>query len=83
MKQRIQSAEETAVNAEADLETAESKLTLMNGEPVLGDSPVKLRRLKSLSEKAKQELMSACEILEAKEALLVRALDENEVLLGL
>lgn len=80
LKKRLQSAEETAAIAEADLETAESKLTLMNGEPIVGDNPVKLRRLKSLSEKAKEELMSARETLEAKEALLLRALDENEVL---
>lgn len=80
LEKRVKSAEETAVKAEAELEAAESKLTLMNGEPVLGDNPIKLKRLKSFSEKAKEELMSVRESLEAKEALLVRALGENEAL---
>lgn len=80
LEKRIQSAEETATNAELELETAESKLTLMNGGPVVGDNPIKLKRLKASAEKAKEELMSARETLEAKQALLVRALDENEAL---
>ena len=58
------------------METAESKLTLVDGEPVLGDNPVKLKRLKSSAEKAKEEEVSIRESLEAKEALLARALDE-------
>ena len=61
------------------MDTAESKLTLVDGEPVLGDNPVKLKRLKSSAEKAKEEEESVRESLEAKEALLARALDEIEV----
>lgn len=52
----------------------------MDGEPVLGDNPVKLKRLKANAEKAKEEEVSVHESLEAKEALLARALDENEVI---
>ncbi|XP_060966908.1 nuclear cap-binding protein subunit 1 isoform X2 [Cannabis sativa] len=80
LKKTLVLAEETAVKAKAELETAESKLTLVDGEPVLGDNPVKLKRLKSYSEKAKEEEVSIHESLEAKEALLARALDEIEAL---
>ncbi|KAE8732379.1 Nuclear cap-binding protein subunit 1 [Hibiscus syriacus] len=52
LKKGVITAEEAASKAKAYLEAAESKLTLVEGEPVL----------------------------EAKEALLARALDENEVL---
>ncbi|KAL2929091.1 Nuclear cap-binding protein subunit 1 [Bienertia sinuspersici] len=64
----------------AELEAAESKLTLMNGEPVVGDNPLKLKRLKTSSEKAEAEEVSLRDSLEAKEALLLRALGENESL---
>lgn len=80
LKKTIVSAEEAAAKANAELETAESKLTLVDGEPVLGDNPVKLKRLKSYAEKAKEEEVSVRESLEAKEALLARALDEIEAL---
>lgn len=73
------SAEEAATKAKAELEGAESQLTLMDGEPVLGENPVRLKRLKARAEKTKEEEVSARESLEAKEALLARALDENEV----
>lgn len=73
------SAEEAATKAKAELEGAESQLTLMDGEPVLGENPVRLKRLKARAEKTKEEEVSALESLEAKEALLARALDENEV----
>lgn len=80
LKQRLQSAEEATANAKAELETAESKLTLMNGEPIVGDNPIKLKRLISSSEKAEEEEVALRESLEAKEALLFRALGENEAL---
>lgn len=51
----------------------------MDGEPVLGENPVRMKRLKSSAERAKEEVVSVYESLEAKEALLSRALDENEV----
>ncbi|KAF5447723.1 hypothetical protein F2P56_033252 [Juglans regia] len=72
--------EEAATKAKAELEAAEAKLTLVDGEPVLGENPVKLSRLKLRAEKAKEEEVSIRESLEAKEALLARALDENEAL---
>lgn len=80
LKKRVVSAEETASKAQAELDTAEAKLTLMDGEPVLGENPVRMKRLKSSAEKTKEEEVSVRESLEAKEALLARALDEIEVL---
>ncbi|XVE78946.1 hypothetical protein DITRI_Ditri14bG0018900 [Diplodiscus trichospermus] len=80
LKKGVVSAEEAATKAKAELEAAESKLTLVEGEPVLGDNPARLKRLKIQAEKTKEEEVSICDSLEAKEALLARALDENEVL---
>nr|KYP63560.1 Nuclear cap-binding protein subunit 1 [Cajanus cajan] len=80
LKKNISSAEEAAKEAKAELDAAESKLTLVDGEPVLGDNPVRLNRLKSHAEKAKEEVVSLQESLEAKEALLARAIEENEAL---
>ncbi|KAH7511337.1 hypothetical protein FEM48_ZijujUnG0024500 [Ziziphus jujuba var. spinosa] len=80
LKKGILSAEEAAAKAKMELETAELKLSLVDGEPVLGENPVRLKRLKSYAEKAKEEETSIRESLEAKEALLARALDENEAL---
>lgn len=79
LKKSIAPAEEAAKKVKAELDAAESKLTLVDGEPVLGESPVRLNRLKSRAEKAREEVMSLQESLEAKEALLARAADENEV----
>ncbi|XP_040991745.1 nuclear cap-binding protein subunit 1 [Juglans microcarpa x Juglans regia] len=76
----IVSTEEAATKAKTELEAAEAKLTLVDGEPVLGENPVRLTRLKLRAEKAKEEEVSIRESLEAKEALLARALDENEAL---
>ncbi|KAK7311299.1 hypothetical protein RJT34_09344 [Clitoria ternatea] len=80
LKKNISSAEEAAKDAKAELDAAESKLTLVDGEPVLGENPVRVNRLKSHAEKAKEEVVSLQESLEAKEALLARAIDENEAL---
>ncbi|XVF19327.1 hypothetical protein REPUB_Repub11eG0100900 [Reevesia pubescens] len=80
LKMGVISAEEAASKAKTDLEAAESKLALVKGEPVLGENPARLKRLKTQSEKANEEEVSICDSLEAKEALLARALDENEVL---
>ena len=73
------SAEEAATKAKVELEAAESKLSLVDGEPVVGETPSKLTRFKSNAEKKKEEEVSARESLEAKDALLARALDENKV----
>ncbi|CAK9165649.1 unnamed protein product [Ilex paraguariensis] len=80
LKRSVVSAEETASKAKAELEAAESKLTLMDGEPVLGENPVRMKRLKSYAEKAKEVEVSVQESLEAKEALLAQAIAENEAL---
>ncbi|RVW54227.1 Nuclear cap-binding protein subunit 1 [Vitis vinifera] len=80
LKKSLALAEGDAVTRKAELEAAESKLTLVDGEPVLGENPVRLKRLKSYAEKAKEEEVSVRDSLEAKEALLARALDENEAL---
>ncbi|XP_054800174.1 nuclear cap-binding protein subunit 1 [Prosopis cineraria] len=80
LKKSIAPAVEAAKEAKAELDAAESKLTLVDGEPVLGENPVRLNRLKSRAEKAKEEVVSLQESLEAKEALLARAADENEAL---
>ncbi|KAE9588846.1 putative nuclear cap-binding protein subunit 1 [Lupinus albus] len=80
LKKNISSAEEAAKEAKSELEAAELKLTLVDGEPVLGENQFRLNRLKSRAEKAKDEVVSLQESLEAKEALIARAIDENEAL---
>lgn len=72
-------AEKAASRAREELESAESKLSVIDGEPVLGENPVRIKRLKSYAEKAKEEEVSVRDSLEAKEALLARAVDEIEV----
>ncbi|CAN7012240.1 hypothetical protein IGI04_012606 [Brassica rapa subsp. trilocularis] len=74
-------AEKASANARAELEAAESKLSLVEGEPVLGENPGKMKRLKSTVEKTGEAEVSLRESLEAKEALLNRALSETEALL--
>lgn len=83
LKKTLQSAEEAAAKAQTELEDAESKLSLVDGEPVLGDNPVRMKRLKSYAEKSKEEELTARESLEAREALLARAVSENEVTIEL
>ncbi|KAG5578796.1 hypothetical protein H5410_049423 [Solanum commersonii] len=73
-------AERAASRAGEELESAESKLSVIDGEPVLGENPVRIKRLKLYAEKAKEEEVSVRESLEAKEALLTRAVDEIEAL---
>ncbi|GAU24679.1 hypothetical protein TSUD_322870 [Trifolium subterraneum] len=80
LKRNISSAEVAVNEAKAEVDAAESKLALVDGEPVIGENPVRLNRLKSRVEKAQEELLSIQESVEAKEALLGRATDENEAL---
>lgn len=82
LKKGVISAAEAASRAQAELANAKSNqtLTLVDGEPVLAENPAKMRRLNSNAEKTKQEEISTRESLEAKEALLARAVDEIEVL---
>lgn len=79
LKTSLVSAEEAALKAKAELEASESKLMLVDGEPTLGENPGRMRRLRSYAEKTKEKEDSVRESLEAKEALLARALAENEV----
>ncbi|CAN8270752.1 unnamed protein product [Cochlearia groenlandica] len=81
IKKNVTVAEKSSATARVELEAAESKLSLVEGEPVLGDNPAKMKRLKSTVEKTKEAELSLRESLEAKEALLNRALSETEVLL--
>lgn len=80
LKKSVVLAAEVASRAQAELEDAKAKLTLtlVDGEPVLAENPVKMKRLNSTVEKTKQEEVSTQESLEAKEALLARAVDEIE-----
>lgn len=80
LKRNISSAEVAANEAKAEVDAAESKLALVDGEPVIGENPARLNRLKLRAEKAKDEVVSIQESVEAKEALLARATDENEAL---
>lgn len=61
------------------MDAAETKLMLVDGEPVVGENPARMNRLKSNVEKTKDEEVSSRESLESKEALFARALEENEV----
>ncbi|XP_042006458.1 nuclear cap-binding protein subunit 1-like [Salvia splendens] len=80
LKKSVVLAAEAASKAQAELEDAKSKLilTLVDGEPVLAENPVKMKRLNANVERTKQEELSTQESLEAKESLLARAVDEIE-----
>lgn len=80
LKKSVKKAEEIAAKAKGELDAAESKLMLVDGEPVVGENPARMKRLKSNAEKTKEEEMSTRESLESKEALFARALEENQAL---
>ncbi|KAG9136557.1 hypothetical protein Leryth_014406 [Lithospermum erythrorhizon] len=80
LKNDVVLAEKASSKAREELEVAESKITLMDGEPVVGENPGKMNRLRTRAEKSKEEEASTRESLEAKEALLARAINENEAL---
>lgn len=80
LKKSVKKAEEIAAKAKGELDAAESKLMLVDGEPVVGENPARMKRMKSNAEKTKEEEVSARESLESKEALFARALEENEAL---
>ncbi|XP_073297270.1 nuclear cap-binding protein subunit 1-like isoform X1 [Primulina huaijiensis] len=83
LKKSVVSASEAASKAQSYLEDAKSKptLTLVDGEPVLAENPVKMKRLQSNVDKTKESEVSLRESLEAKEALFARAVNEIEELL--
>ncbi|KAL6514040.1 Nucleic acid dioxygenase ALKBH1 [Orobanche hederae] len=82
LNKSVISAKEAASKALADLEDAKSKptLALVDGEPVLAENPVKMKRLKSTVDKTLENEVSTRETLEAKEALFARAVEEIEAL---
>ncbi|KAK1393168.1 nuclear cap-binding protein subunit 1 [Heracleum sosnowskyi] len=80
LKRNVVSAEESVSKTQAELDAAEGKLMLVDGEPVVGENPARMKRLKASAEKAKEEEVSVRETLEAKEALFSRALEEIEAL---
>lgn len=72
-------AEDTASKTKEELEAAEAKLEVVDGQQVPGEKPGRLKRLKGYVDRATEEVSSLKESLEAKEALLLRALEENKV----
>ncbi|KAI8008074.1 Nuclear cap-binding protein subunit 1 [Camellia lanceoleosa] len=52
LKNSVVSAEEAATKAKAELEGAESKLTLVDGEPLLGENPGKAKRAQVITHDA-------------------------------
>lgn len=83
LEKSVLSAQNSAIKATAELEAVEPKLEIVDGEPVLAENPVRLKRLKAFADRAKEEEISVRESLEAKEALFARAHNENEVFLPL
>ncbi|KAG0489794.1 hypothetical protein HPP92_006657 [Vanilla planifolia] len=72
-------AEEAALKAKQEYETAESKLEILDGQPVQAEKPGRLKRLKGYAERAKDEENSIRESREMKDGLLLRALEENKI----
>lgn len=72
-------AEDTASKTKEELEAAEAKLEVVDGQQVPAEKPGRLKRLKGYVDRATEEVSSLKESLEAKEALLLRALEENKV----
>lgn len=72
-------AEKASANARVELEASENKISLVEGEPVLGDNPAKMKRLKSTVEKAREVEVSLRDSVEAKQVLLNSTLSETEV----
>nr|XP_043621052.1 nuclear cap-binding protein subunit 1 isoform X2 [Erigeron canadensis] len=80
LKKSVKQAEESVARAKSELDAAETKLMLVDGEPVVGENPAKMKRLNLNVEKTRDEEVSVRESLESKEALLARALEENKAL---
>ncbi|KAI3729333.1 hypothetical protein L6452_17989 [Arctium lappa] len=77
LKKSVIAVEQSAAKAKGELDVAEAKLMLVDSEPVVGENPATMIRLISNAAKTKEEV-STRESLESKEALFVRALEENE-----
>uniref|UniRef100_A0A0D6R296 MIF4G-like type 2 domain-containing protein n=1 Tax=Araucaria cunninghamii TaxID=56994 RepID=A0A0D6R296_ARACU len=76
----VQRAIEASTKAQADLESAEALVEAADTEEQQSEAEAKLKHCKAAAEKMKEEESSAQESLEAKDALLSRALQESEVL---
>eukprot|EP01018_Ginkgo_biloba_P023536 Gb_13655 [translate_table: standard] len=76
----VQSAIEASAKAHRELESAESLAEGADTEELQIEVAAKLKRLKEAADKVKEQESSAQESLEAKDALLARALQENEAL---
>jgi TolA-binding protein len=79
LKKGLQVAKQASTNAMKELEEAKSVLEIVEGQPVPAERPGRLRRLQAYADKAKQEEVAMEESLEAKGALLARALEESKV----
>ncbi|XP_047334157.1 nuclear cap-binding protein subunit 1-like [Impatiens glandulifera] len=80
LKKSVVSASMVATKAKADLEAAESKITLVDGKPVLGENPGRMKRLRASALKETEHEVSLSESLASKEVLLSQAFSENEAL---
>ncbi|XP_031485671.1 nuclear cap-binding protein subunit 1 [Nymphaea colorata] len=78
LEKSVLSTKDAASKAVGELESAESRLEVVNGEPVQAETPGRLKRLKLYADKAKEEEVAVQESLEAKQALFARAYLENE-----
>ncbi|KAK3151596.1 hypothetical protein QOZ80_3AG0247890 [Eleusine coracana subsp. coracana] len=83
LKKGLQVAKEVSAKAVKELEEAKSVLEIVEGQPAPAERPGRLRRLQVHADKAKHEEITTEESLEAKGALLVRALEESKELLKL
>lgn len=79
LEKGVSFADNAAVKAMKEYEAAETRLEVVDGQPVQAEKPGRLKRLKGYAEKAKEDEVALRESLEAKEALLARALEENKV----
>ncbi|RRT60650.1 hypothetical protein B296_00030536 [Ensete ventricosum] len=82
LKKSVMLAEDVAVKSLKEFEAAEARLEVVDGQPVQAEKPGRLKRLKGYAEKAKDDEIAVREALEAKDALLARALEENKVFAG-
>jgi len=83
LKKGLQVAKEVSAKAIKELEEAKSVLEIVEGQPAPAERPGRLRRLQVHADKAKTEEVTMEESLEAKGALLARALEESKELLKL
>ncbi|KAF8721056.1 hypothetical protein HU200_023470 [Digitaria exilis] len=83
LKKGLQVAKEVSAKAIKELEEAKSVLEIVEGQPTPAERPGRLRRLQVYADKAKHEEVTTEESLEAKGALLSRALEESKTLLKL